>query len=68
MTLDDLHDDMLAADFDTTEAPRLALLTHTEALVTLAILEAAAEHAEDEGVRCAAREVQSRLGRRLPSP
>ncbi|WP_437081075.1 hypothetical protein [Streptomyces sp. enrichment culture] len=49
MTLDDLHDEMLAADFDHTEAPRLALLTHTEALVTLAILEAAAEHADDEG-------------------
>ncbi|MER7761659.1 hypothetical protein [Streptomyces sp. NPDC097619] len=66
MTLDDLHNDMLADDMADDTAPWLPLLTHTEALVTLAVLDAVAEHGDDEGLRCAARSLQSRLGQRLP--
>ncbi|MFJ5548731.1 hypothetical protein [Streptomyces sp. NPDC093225] len=68
MTLDDLYTDIVAEELDNdTAPPRLPMLTHREAELTLALCSAVAEGEMNEDVRAIARALTTRLGMRLPA-
>ncbi|MEV7420395.1 hypothetical protein [Streptomyces sp. NPDC089919] len=69
MTLDDLYTDIVAEELDGGAEPeRLPVLTHREAALAVAVLDAVAEGggASDE-LRATARALTTRLAMRLPS-
>ncbi|GHB80728.1 hypothetical protein GCM10010347_59300 [Streptomyces cirratus] len=68
MTLDDLYTDIVAEELDADAAPqRLAILTHREAELALALLAAVVNGDTGEEVRTTARALSTRLGMRLPA-